>query len=117
MLVDLLLLLVLRRVHFDVAGAYHIIVLVSLGLQLLPLGVSLLLGHYWVLVLPPIELLCLVLLHLLLSSLTQVQQGYCLKDHVVLDLLVQRTISGERSQAIHFDKPGFDLIVYEDVNT
>ena len=115
-LIHLLLLLISRGKHLHKAGAYHVVILVPLRLQLLPLSIPLLLCHDRILVLPPIELLSLIFLHLLLTTLTQIQQRYGLKYHIVLYLLVEGTICGERCQAVDLYEPGFDLVIDEDVD-
>lgn len=64
----------------------------------------------------PIKLICLVSLHLFLSSLTQVEHGDGFVYQVILDLLVERTVGRERGEAVNFDEPRLDFIVEEDVD-
>ena len=54
------------------ASTNHSIKLVTFGLQLSPLLLTLLLGHSWIFVLPPIELLCSFFLSFSLSFACQI---------------------------------------------
>lgn len=104
-------------VHLDEARTYHVVELVSLSLESLSLDISLLLGHHGVLVLPSIELLGLLLFHLFLSLVAQVQHRYRFKYEVILYLLIKGTISSEGCQAVNFDEPWFDFVVEEDIDS
>lgn len=111
----LLLLAAGWRINAHVARTYHEIVLITLSLQFAPLLFTHLLCGHRILVLAPVELLSTLLLQLLLSLTAQVQHRNCLVQEVVLDLLVDRTISCERRQRIHLNKPRLEFIVNEDV--
>ena len=65
--------LILSRVNLYESRTNHVIKFVSFCLQSFPFRISLLLSHHWIFVLPSIKLLRLVLFHLLLSTLTQVE--------------------------------------------
>lgn len=79
-LISLHPLLVLCRIDLLEARTNHVVKLIPLRLVSLPFDVSLLFCHHRVLVLSPVELICLVLFHFLLSSLAQVEHGNCLEN-------------------------------------
>lgn len=87
-LIQLLALLVLTWIDFNKTWAYHVIEFIPFGLQALSFSIALLFCHHRIFVLSTIELLCFVLLHFFLSSLTKVEHCNSLINKIILDLFI-----------------------------
>ena len=87
-LIQLLALLVLTWIDFNKTWANHVIEFIPFGLQALSFSIALLFCHHRIFILATIELLCFVLLHFFLSSLTKVEHCNSLINKIILDLFI-----------------------------